>query len=166
MARTPIGIDTSIGRICCHCKKEKPFEDFTKDNGTGGVNGLHRECKECVSKRQKRYYQINKGKICARTRKNHRKHRLDPGYKEKERGQYLKSTYGITLEDYDRMFNKQNGDCAICGLPQLMKRLSVDHSHKTGKVRALLCDRCNRALGTVGDDIDLLQKLIKYLRRF
>lgn len=159
-------IDTFTGRICCHCKIEKPFSSFCKDNGAGGVNGLHRECKECMSKRQRKYYQVNKERICTRTQKNHKKYRLNPRHKEKERGRYLKRAYGITLKQYDKMFEEQNGNCAICDLPQLMKRLAVDHDHKTGKVRALLCDRCNFLLGATNDDETLLDKAKDYLRRF
>ena len=162
----PTSIDISTGRICCHCKKRKPFEQFNIDRSIRHLNNLHRECKECVSKRSKEYYQIHKEEICARTRENHKKSRLKPGQKEKERGKYLRITYGITLKQYDQMFQKQNGDCAVCNLPQLMKRLGVDHDHKTGKVRALLCDKCNSALGYVNDDAELLKKLIEYLRRF
>jgi hypothetical protein len=53
---------------------------------------------------------------------------------------------GVTDADYDRMLNEQGGGCAICGNPPKSRRLHVDHDHKTGKVRGLLCFRCNRAL--------------------
>lgn len=172
MAMTPIEIDSPTGRICCHCKKKKPFSEFNKNNGIGGVAGLHRECKQCQHKHQKKWYQRNREKVCAKTREYHRKHRLNPGYKAKERGQHLRIAYGITLAEYDKMLEKQNGVCAICSRPEIaknqygIKRLSVDHNHETGQVRALLCNKCNRTLGAAGDDIELLKKLIKYLRKF
>lgn len=61
----------------------------------------------------------------------------------------LKNTYGIILDDYNRMFAEQKGCCSICKIHQteLKKRLGVDHNHSTGKVRGLLCDRCNWILG-------------------
>lgn len=85
----------------------------------------------------------------------------------------LKNTYGISREEYDRMMTEQDGRCAICGLDEPNShgrtgtkfRLSVDHCHDTGRVRGLLCQKCNRAVGLLGDDIDLLKKAIDYLER-
>ncbi len=53
---------------------------------------------------------------------------------------------GVSDEEYARLFAKQGGGCAICGNPPKTRRLDVDHDHKTGRVRGLLCHRCNRAL--------------------
>ena len=81
--------------------------------------------------------------------------------------QQMKRNYGITLEDYDRMYKEQNGVCKICSLPQVSKRntrLCVDHDHGTGKVRGLLCDDCNRGIGLLKDDARLLDKASEYLR--
>jgi hypothetical protein len=81
-----------------------------------------------------------------------------------------KRTYGITGEDYDRMFEAQNGRCAICwkeearlfqGTP---RHLSVDHCHKTNIVRGLLCFACNTGLGHFADDVILLRRAIQYLQ--
>ncbi|MCI0564226.1 MAG: endonuclease VII domain-containing protein [Nitrososphaera sp.] len=81
--------------------------------------------------------------------------------------------HGITLEDYNKLWDLQNGVCAICRQPETAKRngsavshLAVDHDHRTGRIRSLLCDRCNRALGTVNDNIELLKQLIQYLENF
>lgn len=65
------------------------------------------------------------------------------------RNSRLKSWYGIDLTEYNRMFEQQGGCCAICNKhqTQFKRRLAVDHNHTTGKVRALLCHICNRALG-------------------
>jgi hypothetical protein len=73
--------------------------------------------------------------------------------------------YDITKEQYDEMFNKQQGKCHICDKHQseLLRPLCIDHSHKTNKVRGLLCDRCNRGLGVFQDDVKLLLKAIEYL---
>ena len=57
--------------------------------------------------------------------------------------------YGITAEQYNKMLAEQNGVCAICGRPPKTKRLHVDHDHKTGKIRALLCMMCNTKLGII-----------------
>ena|SRR5882672_334995 len=74
--------------------------------------------------------------------------------------------YGLTHEAYENMLQAQGGVCAICGKPELTGRaLSIDHDHKTTKVRALLCSKCNLALGAVGDDVDILAEMIGYLMR-
>jgi hypothetical protein len=73
--------------------------------------------------------------------------------------------YGITPEDYDNMYNKQNGCCKICKIHQsdLKIRLCVDHCHETGKVRGLLCKHCNTVLGMAKDNIDILEEAKQYL---
>lgn len=72
--------------------------------------------------------------------------------------------YGMTPAQYDVMLEAQGGVCAICGKRSPNdRRLHVDHDHKTGKVRAILCARCNVTLGRVNDDKGLLQRLIAYL---
>ena len=63
------------------------------------------------------------------------------------------------------MFKEQNGNCAICGLPELMQRLSVDHNHKTGTVRGLLCKRCNTRLSLI-EDAKFIIKAKAYLRKY
>jgi hypothetical protein len=76
----------------------------------------------------------------------------------------LKEKYGISTEDYDRMYAEQNGVCYICNKEHLRRPLNVDHCHKTGKIRKLLCDKCNMALGLIDDSIELLDKLKQYLK--
>ena len=76
----------------------------------------------------------------------------------------LRKSFGITLEDYNRMREEQNGVCAICGqIDDNGFSLAVDHCHTTKKVRGLLCANCNRGLGIFNDSIDLLTKAINYL---
>lgn len=78
--------------------------------------------------------------------------------------------YGITLEEYDAFLKLQNHVCAICKQPEVgkhqsgrVKRLSVDHDHKSGKVRGLLCGTCNRGIGYLKDSVDILKNATKYL---
>lgn len=79
--------------------------------------------------------------------------------------------FGITLEEYNALLIKQNGVCAICQCKEKaksvkgdrIKELAVDHSHKTGKIRGLLCMSCNKGLGSFDDDINKLYLAIKYL---
>ncbi|KKN66086.1 hypothetical protein LCGC14_0475640 [marine sediment metagenome] len=92
------------------------------------------------------YYQKNKKNIL-----KHHKH-----YKETKKEKIafasykynIKIRYGMTIEDYNKIFIKQNGCCAICGRQQSKqkRRLSVDHNHKTGQIRGLLCQSCNAHL--------------------
>lgn len=79
----------------------------------------------------------------------------------------LKASYGITPDDYARMYKRQNGKCAICRTPdpgQGRKHLCIDHDHKTGVVRGLLCHTCNRALGLLSDSVKVLDTASKYLK--
>jgi hypothetical protein len=86
----------------------------------------------------------------------------------------LKKRYGLTPEQYTQMSFDQNGCCSICGQPESainvgtnkVQKLAVDHCHKTGKVRALLCMDCNRGLGKFKDDPKRLQGAIDYLLAF
>jgi len=85
----------------------------------------------------------------------------------KRNSQYL-STYGITQEDYDLMLDIQKECCAICGIEEqktTKKRLFVDHDHKTGKVRGLLCQHCNFVLGQAKDSVEILENAITYLKQ-
>ena len=75
--------------------------------------------------------------------------------------------YGITPEQYKQMHEDQQGKCKICNTtPKTKRGLHVDHCHKTGKVRALLCSGCNTALGSFKDDPNLLMNAIEYLRNY
>ncbi len=75
------------------------------------------------------------------------------------------ANYGMTVEAYEALHDRQGGLCRICGKPETlpMQRLSVDHDHTTGAVRGLLCSRHNKALGLFGDDPDLLRAALAYL---
>ena len=88
---------------------------------------------------------------------------------ERVKNTILKRQYGITMADYLAMHDKQSGLCAICSRPETAVirgkpiSLAVDHCHRTGVVRRLLCARCNRGIGAFNHDGDLLAKAIKYL---
>lgn len=74
--------------------------------------------------------------------------------------------YGMDANDYFALLESQGGACAICRkLPKKTRRLCVDHCHSTGHVRGLLCDRCNGALGSFGDSVEVLMTAIRYLER-
>lgn len=81
----------------------------------------------------------------------------------------LKKSYGITIEEYNKMFIFQNGCCAICNIhiteinSGRKKHLCVDHDHITGKIRGLLCDKCNRGIGLLQDNEEILLKAYYYI---
>jgi hypothetical protein len=70
--------------------------------------------------------------------------------------------YGLSRTDYEALGKAQRERCPIC---KRATKLVVDHCHRSGKVRALLCDRCNRLLGVAGDDVALLQASIRFLKK-
>ena len=80
------------------------------------------------------------------------------------RADSLKRNYNITLEEYDRLLDEQDGVCAICGgINSNGRRLSVDHDHDTGKIRGLLCGNCNVGIGHLQDDPEVLAAAIGYI---
>ena len=87
---------------------------------------------------------------------------------DKQRHYQLRKKFGIGINDYNRMFEDQKGCCAICGDHQSEsnRALAVDHDHDTGYVRALLCMKCNTALGKFKDSIEVLQKALAYLEKY
>lgn len=87
--------------------------------------------------------------------------------KEKIKNSIIKRKYGIPLEEYNIIFNKQEGRCAICGIHQneMSKTLHIDHDHKTGRIRGLLCGNCNLLIGNADDNITTLESAINYLRQ-
>ena len=77
--------------------------------------------------------------------------------------------FGLTLDDYFSMLESQGGGCAVCRTKSprgrgVTRPFAVDHCHRSGKVRALLCHRCNGALGMVSDSKETLHRLISYLQ--
>jgi Recombination endonuclease VII len=123
--------------------------------------------------RKRRLASINRWRKANKTEIN-AKRRLrwatDPDYRERtltpKRGRWrreydLKRLYGITLADYERMFKKQKGRCAICK-EKSRKRLQVDHDHLTKEVRRLLCGPCNRGMGCFRDNLRILRGAVAY----
>lgn len=83
-----------------------------------------------------------------------------------QRNRTYKKKYGITADDFDKIFEAQGGKCAICETKNFNKsspKGCLDHCHKTGKIRAILCMGCNTALGNFNDDIELFKRAIAYL---
>lgn len=109
----------------------------------------------------KRYRIKHAAQIRVRKQEYYRKNRNQ--IREKQRANCLRTLYGITIKEYEIMLEQQNGVCFVCGTPPKNTRLHVDHSHTTGKVRSLLCHRCNRHTGLIESDPDLYRKMFEYL---
>lgn len=97
-------------------------------------------------------------------REHRKQHRLS--YSESD----MNRKYGITLQEYAQRIVDQNGVCAICKQPEThmrngkLKALAVDHDHKTGAVRGLLCSDCNTGIGKLKDDPEIMKSAIRYLQ--
>lgn len=98
--------------------------------------------------------------------KSQKKYRESSHGKVARREGWLKRNFGISVKEYEEMLVKQNYRCAICGKHQseMGKVFDVDHDHSTGKVRGLLCNSCNLAIGLLKDSCDLLIKALTYLK--
>ncbi len=128
---------------CPKCDKEKEISDFNKDKHT--AFGIAIYCRVCTGKKSSVRYK---------------------NFKRNHKNTQLKSNYGITIDEYEKLLDKQNGCCAICGRPDNGKRLMcVDHCHSTGEVRGLLCNNCNLGLGNFIDNVELLENAVKYLKQ-
>jgi hypothetical protein len=114
---------------------------------------------------QQVYYLANRSKIRAYQAAYHKTHKRIRS-KEESRNSNLRFNYGITLSQYEEFLASQNGQCVGClkHENEFKKALSVDHDHKTGSVRGLLCVRCNRILGLCFDNASILLNLIDYLK--
>jgi hypothetical protein len=115
------------------------------------------------------YYQRNREPVLAKAKErywsdDHVRQRAIKNSKlaHEQKARYLKR-YGLTLNDYEQMYIRQHGQCAICSVVVQGERMCVDHDHATGKVRGLLCRLCNKSLGGFRDSVDLLRKAVAYL---
>lgn len=98
----------------------------------------------------------------------HQKHKIDnPNASKNNKSEKLKLRYGITYEQWESMREKENFSCMICGISEeeIGRKLDVDHCHISGKVRGVLCNLCNTALGHARDSIAILESAINYLEK-
>ncbi|MFF7881065.1 endonuclease VII domain-containing protein [Streptomyces sp. NPDC020794] len=144
--------ETSLLKACSACRETKPISDFymQSTNPDSRVYGRPQgRCKRCVGKQTGAYQRANQQRTA-----------------ERRRSWWLKTQFDITVEDYDRMLAEQGGVCAICSGPpegSRWKQFHVDHCHTTGRVRGLLCGRCNRGMGYLCDDSEIALRAAQYL---
>lgn len=135
-------------KACSGCKQHKELDQFHKDKTLS--SGLASRCKSCIQEYHRARYIPNS--------------RTDEQKALAREKNYLRR-YGITIQEYNEMFVAQEGSCGICETHVLdlkQNHLFVDHNHETGEVRELLCSPCNLNLI---EDVDLLEKQIKYIKR-
>jgi hypothetical protein len=115
------------------------------------------------------YHKSPERRAYAREWKRRERERDPEGVKRRAKGQLLKRKYGISLAEYEAMLTAQADACAICSKPETLEihgslvYLAVDHDHVTGKIRGLLCSRCNQGIGSLHDDPERLRRAIAYL---
>lgn len=147
---------------CSLCHRMLALKEFVLRKTSTGKISYNSWCEEC--KRQK-----VKGKYINQQRAKY--HANKDYYMKMNRTNHLKRSYGIAEEQYDKMFKRQQGKCLICQQEETslwrgtVRRLAIDHCHKTGKVRGLLCQRCNMALGLLNDDLTLLKRAYIYIKQ-
>ena len=122
---------------CSECREIKPLNEFHRSSRNS--SGRQARCKQCASRIQREWFRANPGYS------SQRQLARNPNY-YRDRNRLLR--YGLTPEDVDEMRQAQDGRCAIC---RMEKRLVIDHCHASGRVRALLCTRCNSALAQLED---------------
>lgn len=135
---------------CWKCQKTKPIARFNND--ITRPSGKCSRCKDCNRVHYAAFRVKMKGKLG------------QSGYREYFSKYELSHYYGITIDDFKLRLKQQNNLCAICNGPPTGRRLGVDHCHRTGKFRGLLCGRCNSALGLFRDNIENLETALEYLR--
>ncbi|MGR6923085.1 endonuclease VII domain-containing protein [[Actinomadura] parvosata] len=142
------------GKQCTRCGETKPRTEFYKAGKPGGK--LKSRCKACCDEMSRKWAKDNAERV-----------------RENRRRMTLFRTYGLMPHEYLLLLEQQGGVCAICrqGEPRQPGRtralfwLAVDHCHKTGAVRGLLCQKCNSAIGLLNDDPELLLRANSYLKR-
>ena len=123
---------------CPKCKQTKPLEQFAKDRRAR--SGVYSYCLVCCKEKSKQ--QRLRDPQCSRR-------------------SHLRRRYGLTTDQFTEMLEAQEYKCAICHDETF---LCIDHDHKTGEVRGLLCHPCNLAIGKLKDSIPNLENAIRYLK--
>jgi hypothetical protein len=178
--------ETVATKQCSKCEQIKPLTEFYMSRGK-----LVARCRTCacqcrreyVLKNQKKvreqkreFYIKNADKIRAKTREWNEKNRertrasakrWADANKERRKLTDIEWRYGISRDQYLKAVKRQGGRCAICGAKNSGKRgLHIDHCHKTGLFRGLLCGNCNSAIGQFKENPSLLRNAIRYLEEF
>ena len=139
---------------CSKCNTEKPSSDFHVDRTS--ADGRYSQCRLCKTAYHREYIRANPRKSAHNNLKY-----------------LLKRNYGITPKDRERLYERCGLQCEICAHPlarpspkgQVAYAASIDHSHLTGAVRGVLCSNCNKALGMLQDDPNVVRMAAAYLEK-
>jgi hypothetical protein len=136
---------------CLQCEKEKSLDQFRYRK----IRKNHESyCKACEAINNREWYRRNKAKLKSRDFVRNCK------------------KFGLSIDQYWAMHRQQDGKCDICKQPEVSKRagaiknLAIDHCHKSGKIRSLLCHGCNTAIGLLREDLKSAEALLNYLKKF
>ena len=165
-------------KICATCTLEKPFQDFYKC--TRAKIGITHSCKKCLDEKRRKNYQTNilhMRKLSKEYYWNNREQNLKYAKNWRKNNpeiaklcmkkSQLKINYNLSWDKYTTMLASQANRCKICGIifdESMDNKPHVDHNHKTGKIRGLLCRACNLAAGFLKDDSQLATKMSEYLQ--
>ena len=139
---SPNTAHVSIDKDCLDC-----YTPLTRENMHPSLlKSQSYICKKCSTARSTRWRKSNPDKLKVNDRKNK-----------------LKCKYGLSVEQYNEILSMQEGVCALCLKEHKRRPLNVDHCHSTGRIRGLLCDKCNLAIGLLGDNADLALRAARYL---
>ena len=164
-----------MNKKCCKCGVEKPLSEFyfRKPNLRNKRGVYSSDCKACITTRRKERYQADP-EIRARAiaysgmwkkanPEAEARSRAKPQAKAVKRRAQLATLYGLSVAEFEALRLAQDDACAICRKPFAATIPCVDHDHSTGAVRGVLCHRCNRAIGLLGDNPTTLEAAIRYL---
>lgn len=167
---------------CSKCGEAKRADEMARSTQRAG--GLSSWCKPCKRAVNRAWYQRNKDEIRDGLRVNYeanrpgrlqqmRTYRAENGelLKRAHRRWHLRTRFGLDESEFEHLLVRQNGCCAICRKPETavdarsgkVRRLAIDHDHETGKVRGLLCFRCNTVLAHIDMDRERLLEMLRYL---
>lgn len=154
---------SDVYKQCGRCGNEKLSVEFYRSSRR--ADGRSTYCILCAKALRAEWVAANADKVQASNAAR------QPDVKRRDHRQFWLKNYGLDQQAYTALLANQGGVCAICQLAEryidartgLPRNLAVDHDHATGRVRGLLCGRCNRALGQLNDDPDRLRRALAYL---
>ena len=145
-------------KTCKTCGEQKKLTEFyyRKDK-----DWYFTSCKPCSIEKDLARYHSKSIDEKRKLKKSQRERMGDEVYASYHREYKLKRRYDLTVEDFDRLYEAQDGQCGIC--KEYMESPHVDHNHETGKVRGLLCHGCNSGLGLLKENVNALKRAVEYL---
>ena len=161
-------MNNSLTKVCGECKKDLPIAEFyARPERLGRPKS---SCKECHKAAMREYRRAHPEKTrrslwAQNTGRNSTSPKTLEELQMRQRKEGLKR-FGLTIAQFIEMRDKQSNNCLICGRgPSSYRCLGVDHDHATGRVRGLLCGKCNAGLGNFEDNREYLSRAIEYLSK-